>query len=205
MTEFSGHVSPGGISVPLAFFIQNAYDLDREIPGNKRNFAMWDETNFVYQPEFDEKFLDLLNQETREFFEQWVIRNPENPEDRSRRTLFRALESILMVHMTEVNRQVVRNLRFESVSAFSEFLGSDYRKNKFFWFKAINRDQEGRYFRAPRVPLDGQPVLRTILDLYIAPHLMSTQAWGETGIRFYLHFQPFLQEYDSEDSGIETE
>ena len=34
---------------------------------------------------------------------------------------------------------------------------------------------------------------------------MSTQAWGETGIRFYLHFQPFLQEYDSEDSGIETE
>ena len=169
----------------------------------QRPTVMWDETNFTYTTEFDEILLELFSQDVRDFFLRFIKQNPENPDDTRVYLSYRALESILMVHMTEGPLGITRELRFEKMSDFSDFLTQDLSSNKSLWFKAINRDENGVRAFAPRQPLEGEPVLRTIFDLYISPHEMNIQAWRDTGIRFHLHFRPFLQEFYSEDSGVE--
>ena len=83
---------------------------------------MWDETNFVYQEDFDEMFLNLVSQEVKDFFLVFIKQNPENPDDDRLYLLYRALESIIITFMTEGSQSLVKKLRFENFLTFAIFL-----------------------------------------------------------------------------------
>ena len=49
------------------------------------------------------------------------------------------------------------------------------------------------------------PCLRVLFDFEDPEEVMSAADWGLTPVRFLLYFKPFVQEFISDDSGIDDE
>ena len=139
----------------------------------------------------------------RQFYQEYVITDPDNPENRDYRPIFPALESFIISYMTRDYHDIVRRLRFEKLSDFLDLMAETYRSDPAFVFMTINRDLNGNRNYVPHPPLPGAPELRTIFDLEDPEPTMSAADWSITPVRFLLHFRPLIQELISEDSGVE--
>ena len=166
---------------------------------------MWDTSGFVFTPAFNEVVLSLSSPELQQFLQEFVINWPEEPNVRRFRPIFRFFESFVISHMTEDYRNIRRNLRFSTFGGFLELVSESLIQRRDFVLMTLNRDSEGRRQRFPPVPLPGLPTLRYIFDFLVPEDEMNTRLWAETPTRFFLSFNPEIQEFISEDSGLESE
>ena len=169
------------------------------------SFRMWDTTDFVYQPPFNDIVMGLASEELQNFFKEYVLDRPEEPHVRRFRPIFPFFESYVISLMTKNHRQIASSMRFLSLQDFLNSVADTLRDDRAFVFMTINRDSEGRRQRFPRTPLPGIPSLRFIFYFLTAETDMNLRLWAQTQLRFFLHFAPVIQEFASEDSGCESE
>ena len=166
---------------------------------------MWNGTPFIYSVQFNSVILDLVAPELKRFYQEFVIFDPDRDEDQAPRPIFPAIESFVISDMTRNHNQITKKLIFTEFRQFLSSITEALKNEPEFLFMTINREVNGTRKFFPRTPLPGEPELRTIFHFEDPPETMSTADWGITPIRFLLHFRPVIQEYISEDSGVEDE
>ena len=164
---------------------------------------MWNGTAFIYQQAFNNILLELVDEPSKHFFQEFVVKNPDFPDDQDFRPIFHALESYVIASMTRDYRNIDKKLIYEQFEDFLKDFASSLENDKDFVFLTINRDRHGNRHYAPHPPLPGVPELRIIFDLEDPEEAMSSADWAITPVRFLLHFRPLIQEYISDDSGVE--
>ena len=177
----------------------------RTLGSDKADFRMWNGTGFIYDRQFNQILLDLMPPNLRSFYQEYVIQDPDNPDIDSEHPIFRAIDSYVISLMTKNHRDIVKKLRFSTFSEFLATMSSMLDQDPEFVFMTINRDGQGRRKIFPHAPLPGAPALRILWDLEDPVNAMSAADWGLTPVRFLLDFRPFIQEYYSNDSGIDDQ
>ena len=164
---------------------------------------MWNGTPFIYERRFNNVVLDLANPELTRFYQEFVLQDPESGGVPVNRPIFPAIESFVISFMTKDHHNILKKLYYDQLNDFFAILAQVLTEDPAFLLKTLNRDPQGQRKNFPRVPLPGVPELRTIFDFEDPPESLSSADWGITPIRFLLHFRPVIQEYLSEDSGID--
>ena len=113
-------------------------------------FRMWNGSRLLYRPEFNAVLLDLAPDSLREFFQEYVIKIPELPENTDFRPIFEAIESYVISFMTRDHRNILKKWMFLELNHFLLEFAENLKEDPSFVFKTIKRILSQQHTR--RVP-----------------------------------------------------
>ena len=166
---------------------------------------MWTFTHFLYTPDFNRVALQFMPEQLARFYQDFVVQDPENPGNGAFRPIYRAIESLVICLLTRDHHRIQPRWHPGTFGDLFNFLDHIRISDPRLFFMAVNREPNGDRAFFPPVPLPGEPMLRSLLHLVDDEADMTQEHWASTPIRFKLFFRPLLQEFFSEDSGIDSE